>query len=124
MLGNKKMRLGEADKHLRLLMAGKLQDARHRLSEYDRLPMLMDNKLTTVRHTLSVSAARLEGLSPLLKLSQGYSLTEDAKGRVISSVASVKKGDFVRVNVKDGHIDATVDTVVSGKKVTDGGENS
>ena len=143
MLGNKKMRLTEADRHLRLLMAGKLQnmkhalskydampmrmekkmsEARQRLQAYDTLPMKMEAKITDARFGLSMRAEHLEGLSPLLKLSQGYSLTEDAKGRVISSVASVKKGDFVRVNVKDGHIDATVDTVFE-KKVPDGGEN-
>ncbi len=143
MLGNKKMRLTEADRHLRLLMAGKLQNMKHALSKYDAMPMRMEKKLsearqrlqaydtlpmkmeakiTDARFGLSMRAEHLEGLSPLLKLSQGYSLTEDAKGRVISSVASVKKGDFVRVNVKDGHIDATVDTVFE-KKVPDGGEN-
>ena len=122
MLGNKKMRLTEADRHLRLLMEGKLSVARQRLKAYDTLPMKMDAKIMDARFGLSVRAEHMEGLSPLLKLSQGYSLTEDAKGRVISSVASVKKGDFVRVNVKDGHIDATVDTVFE-KKVPDGGEN-
>jgi exodeoxyribonuclease VII large subunit len=111
MLDNKKLHLTQVQKRLCNAMEQNLERAHHRLSSYDALPMLMDKKLSAGRHGLSLRAARMEGLSPLLKLSQGYSLTEDAGGHVISSVHRVKKGDAIRVNVKDGYLDAVVEEI-------------
>ena len=56
---------------------------------------------------LRILAAELSGLSPLDKLSQGYSYTE-CKGVNISSVHKLKSGDEISIYVKDGRIDAVV----------------
>lgn len=61
------------------------------------------------RADLSISAARLEDLSPLSVLSRGYAITYDSGGHVVSTVGQVEKGDSIKVRVGDGSIGATVD---------------
>lgn len=68
------------------------------------------------RHRLQILAERMEGLSPVQKLSQGYSYTSDKNGKNISSVARVKPGDVLHVTVRDGVIHGTV-TEIEKKKV-------
>ena len=68
------------------------------------------------RHRLQILAERMEGLSPVRKLSQGYSYTSDKNGKNISSVARVKPGDVLHVTVRDGVIHGTV-TEIEKKKV-------
>ena len=50
----------------------------------------------------------MEGLSPVRKLSQGYSYTADENGNNISSVTRVKPGDMLHITVRDGVIHGTV----------------
>ena len=60
------------------------------------------------RHRLQILAERMEGLSPVRKLSQGYSYTADENGNNISSVTRVKPGDMLHITVRDGVIHGTV----------------
>jgi len=80
--------------------------------EYAReLRSLMDDKITFARHNLQVIATQLDGLSPLKKLSGGYSFVADDKGNVVTSIKNVKKDDALHINVLDGVIDANVQDV-------------
>ena len=49
---------------------------------------------------------RLKGLSPLEKLSSGYSYVEDERGRNIRSAAQVSVGDRLLIRLKDGQVEA------------------
>ena len=56
---------------------------------------------------LRVGAAKLEAMSPLAVLVRGYSaVTKD--GRVVSSAASLRTGDAVRIRMSDGSADAVI----------------
>ncbi len=68
----------------------------------------MKEALQKRRHQLSVSSAKLSGLSPLEVLLRGYCVSTLDNGKVIRSIADVQKGQRFRVRVKDGSIDAGV----------------
>jgi exodeoxyribonuclease VII large subunit len=72
---------------------------------------LVENK----KHQLQVYAARLEGLSPLGKLSQGYSYVEHEDGRRIACAGDVKVKDKMKVYFKDGIVTAEALEVINGK---------
>jgi exodeoxyribonuclease VII large subunit len=75
----------------------------------ERLVGLMTERLTGKRHSLSLLAERLKGLSPLEKLSQGYAYLENAAGRAVTGIGQVARGDILHVHVKDGLIKAAVE---------------
>ena len=51
---------------------------------------------------------KLNGLSPLKKLNQGYSFVADADGRAVTSIENIKESDEVTIHVTDGEIKALV----------------
>jgi exodeoxyribonuclease VII large subunit len=67
-----------------------------------------DRILTEKRNRLALVAGRLDGLSPMKKLSQGYSVTLTTSGQRVNSVNAVEAGEAVEIYVEDGRIDATV----------------
>ncbi len=69
----------------------------------------MDRKLMLARHRLEVLIGRLQGMSPLNKLNQGFSYTADAQGRTITRTGQVSPGDHIEIYVRDGRIQATVE---------------
>ncbi len=79
----------------------------------DRLGNAMRQMLESRRNMLALAAGRLSGVSPLDKLSQGYSFTEKSDGSCVSSVSDVTTGDTVTIHVRDGRIDAQVSGVTT-----------
>lgn len=87
----------------------KLSDSKHRLAVIESsLQALMDSKLADRRQQVLLYAEKLKGLSPLEKLTLGYSRSELKDGRTLTSRTQVAAGDDIRVYVSDGYIDATV----------------
>lgn len=74
----------------------------------ERLQAGMDRLIQLRRHELDVYIERMKGLSPLEKLSSGYSYVSDENGKNIRSVEQVKAGQKVTVRVKDGAFGAVV----------------
>lgn len=74
----------------------------------ERLKRSMEQKLTDRKHRMALYAERLEGVSPLKKLQQGYSYTEAPDGKALRSVSQVKPSDVVLIHVTDGTIKAEV----------------
>ena len=69
----------------------------------------------SVRNTENCVAEKvtaLEALSPLKVLARGYSYTENANGKVVTSVDDVQNGDSIFVTLKDGRISASVEDKV------------
>ena len=66
------------------------------------------NILNTKMKAIAVTAARLEGLSPLSALSRGYGVVR-SKDKVVRSVNDVTAGDTVMVTVADGELDCKVE---------------
>ncbi len=78
----------------------------------DRIQQRMILKLKNSRMRLSVDAEKLNGLSPLNKLSKGYGYISDKDGMQVNSVSNVNAGDKLTVYVTDGKMDVTVDKTV------------
>ena len=74
----------------------------------NRLRMLMNNRLEKEKHRLAICAERMKGLSPLEKLSQGYSYVQTSQGENIRSVTQVHPDSEIEIYVKDGKISAMV----------------
>jgi exodeoxyribonuclease VII large subunit len=60
------------------------------------------------RHRLAIYIEKMNGLSPLKKLNQGYAFVADASGRTLRSVSAASPGDELQVYVSDGRIRAEV----------------
>jgi len=74
----------------------------------DALNRAMESILRDRKHSMALYAERLHGLSPLLKLSGGYSYVEGPKGGAVKSVKDVSVNDSLKINVTDGYITAVV----------------
>mgnify|MGYP003027518226 FL=1 len=64
--------------------------------------------VTDRRHRLALLIEQFKGLSPLEKLSGGYSYVEK-DGRAVKSVEDVAEGDKLTVQVTDGEIHVLVE---------------
>lgn len=95
-----------------------VNEKRHMLALLEsRLEKLIEARIVENKNRISVYASRLEGVSPLLKLKQGYSYTENSNGTQISSIKNVRKDDELHVYVKDGMIISKVTEVNDGKRI-------
>jgi len=67
--------------------------------------------LNKKKHQLQIQIERLEGLSPLQKLQQGYSYMTDEHNKNVRSISQVKQGDKLEIYVSDGKIMTKVQDV-------------
>lgn len=74
----------------------------------ERLAVLMDKSIMLNRHKMALLAEKLKGISPLEKLSQGYSYVENGKGKVLNDIKNAKYGETARIYVKNGIIHAKI----------------
>ncbi len=92
--------------------SNQIQQNRQRALNYeDKLEQLMKNKLEKRKYELALYAQRLEGISPLRKLSSGYAFLTDQEGNTIKSVDSVSVGEELLVSVTDGEILTKVEKI-------------
>ncbi len=64
----------------------------------------MEQRLRQREHAFQLLAARLDGLSPLSVLARGYSVTQTADYRLVTSAAEVQNGAKLVTTVSDGKI--------------------
>ena len=108
-----RLRLKELDVRLSYLHPRhKLQDQQQRLIELEEeLRTLMRDQVKEARHRLAIQIEKLNGLSPVRKLNQGFAYVEEADGGVVKSIRQVEKGDELTVYVTDGLIRTSVKSV-------------
>ena len=108
-----RLRLKELDvKRSYLHPRHKLQDQQQRLIELEEeLRTLMRDRVKEARHRLAIQIEKLNGLSPVRKLNQGFAYVEEADGGVVKSIRQVEKGDELTVYVTDGLIRTSVKAV-------------
>lgn len=108
-----RLRLKELDVRLSYLHPRhKLQDQQQRLIELEEeLRTLMRDRVKEARHRLAIQIEKLNGLSPVRKLNQGFAYVEEADGGVVKSIRQVEKGDELTVYVTDGLILTSVKAV-------------
>ena len=108
-----RLRLKELDVRLSYLHPRhKLQDQQQRLIELEEeLRTLMRDQVKEARHRLAIQIEKLNGLSPVRKLNQGFAYVEEADGGVVKSIRQVEMGDELTVYVTDGLIRTSVKAV-------------
>ena len=108
-----RLRLKELDVRLSYLHPRhKLQDQQQRLIELEEeLRALMKDRVKEARHRLAIQIEKLNGLSPVRKLNQGFAYVEEADGGVVKSIRQVEKSDELTVYVTDGLIRTSVKAV-------------
>ncbi len=90
-----------------------LRDYRQRTVDYEnQLRIRMEDALEEARHKFALYAEIMNGLSPLKKLSQGYSYVQGKDGLALKSVRQTNQGEEISIYVTDGVLSA----VVTGKK--------
>ena len=90
----------------------KLREYRQRLADLeDKLRNTMQNHLQMKRYRFQIYLEKMNGLSPLQKLNQGFSYVETDEKQVLKSISQVKAGDKVSVYVTDGIIKASVEEI-------------
>lgn len=115
-LEEKRMLLHQAELKLKLFSpANRIREQKMlAIQTEERLQERMRRILDSRRNRLLIFMERLKGLSPLEKLSSGYSYVRDEEGGNIRSVSQVSVGDRVMIQVKDGQIGATVTNIMEG----------
>ncbi len=105
-----KERLRQYENRIRLLSPQRrLNEKRQTAADLeDRLRMRMEHVLMQKKHELELSAERLEALSPVKKLSQGYSFVADETGRGISDAGRLNPGDMLHIHMLNGKATAKV----------------
>ena len=94
---------------LRLSPKRQIADRRFRLmQDEEHLKKSMLDIISMKRHELMIRSERLNGVSPLEKLKQGYSYAVDANSKNINSIERVNTGDSFDLYVTDGIISAEV----------------
>lgn len=89
-----------------------LNEHYRRLSDYrDALDRGINEKVNLINNRLSIYCSRISALSPLLKLSSGYSYVCNGDNKAVTSVKDTDKGDTLFIHMKDGVVGAEVTTV-------------
>ena len=93
-----------------------VDERRQRLIQLsDRMEAAVDSIFKGKRHSLELYASRLNGVSPLAKLGQGYSYTEFEDGRHLNDISEVKPKDRIKIYIKNGNMKAEVLEVYNGE---------
>ncbi len=89
-----------------------LNQKRQRLADMlDELEHLMAEKLTDRKHRLALISGKLQGLSPLARISGGFGFLTGEDGRRVESVSQVSPGQELAVRVADGTLRTKVTQV-------------
>lgn len=93
------------------------QKRQYLLDLEQKLDQTMKMIIQGKRHKLAIYIERIEGLSPLKKLNQGYSLVVNDKDQVVNTIDKVDVGTEIMVSVIDGEIKATVNEKTKKERI-------
>ena len=108
-----RQRLKEMEKRVSYFNPEKsLNDKRQLLVSWEeKMTALMEKRLMKERHRLEVLAGRVDGGSPLKRLSAGYGFVADEDKQPVSQAASLKEGQKLSVTLQDGVVTSTVERI-------------
>lgn len=103
-------RLREYEVHFKYLNPeAVLREKRQRTLDYeDKVRSLTEAVIERKKHELTIRCERLNGVSPLKRISAGYGYVEDAQGKGIKSIRQVREQDLFQVYLADGVIEGNV----------------
>ena len=94
----------------------RIEDGRqYTMQAEERLEKALYQVLAAKRHQMELLAARLNGVSPLAKLGQGYAYVSAEDGTRIRSTADVAEKSLMKIYLKDGYVKAQALEVTHGK---------
>lgn len=107
------LRLREYQTRLRYLSPElKLRERRKLAADLEeKLSGRMEQILKGKRHELALLSGRLEGMSPVKKLSQGFSYVADESGHAVTDASAVSVGQQLTVHLLKGRLQAEVTEV-------------
>lgn len=123
-LGAARMRLSHIQTKLGYLspMNKLRENRRYAVELQDRMAMQMQQLVEQKKHWLALLAGALEGLSPIKKLSMGYSYVSDRDGNAVTDAAAVKKGEQLKITLLHGALMAQVQEILKEQENTGGTE--
>lgn len=104
-------RLIQLEDKIRSSMYDKIRDCRERLSAMPELKPMMERKLEKAVAELLIKTERLEALSPLKKLTQGYGYIQSQSGSRVDSVEKTGIGELIDISLMDGKIKSRVESI-------------
>ena len=121
-LNQMRTRLMHDEEKLRYLNPrAKLKENEKRLDELGAaLERRMQATLEQKRHALALLSGRLDGMSPLKKLAQGYSYVEDAGGHALTDAETVQIGEALSIHLYRGSLKAAVTEIRKQDATEDG----
>ncbi len=81
----------------------------------EKLQQRMEQILLRKKHELAIYTGKVEALSPLKKLSQGFAYIEDLEGKPLKEAAQVKENDTISIHLRKGRLKATVTEVAENE---------
>lgn len=110
---NAYLRLREYQTRLRYLSPElKLRERRKLAADLEeKLSGRMEQILKGKRHELALLSGRLEGMSPVKKLSQGFSYVADESGHAVTDASAVSVGQQLTIHLLKGRLQAEVTEV-------------
>jgi exodeoxyribonuclease VII large subunit len=75
----------------------------------NRLKLAMHNQIQSRCHQLELYIEKMNGLSPINKLNQGYAYVADNNGNTVNDIEKVSQGDLLKIHVSNGEILAKVE---------------
>lgn len=77
-------------------------------NQHDRMVRSIERVIESRQQYIAQARMLLESAHPKTALRRGFTLVETKNGKLVSSIASVQKGDDIRLTFKDGFADAKV----------------
>ncbi len=77
-----------------------------------------EKKLGESKYRLGLLAGRLDDISPLKRLSGGFSYVSDETGENVKSVKHIRKGDLLNISVTDGIIKSKVEAIIQKEEIS------
>ncbi len=108
-------------RHLRQLVTLRLQRATDNLQRLRQRLGDLHPRLLLERETLRLTQQRrlLQALSPTHLLERGFTLLRGPQGQLIRSVRELATGDSIAVELRDGRVQARVETLRAGPNSSD-----
>lgn len=77
----------------------------------DKIDASIEKIISAKRFEFSISAAKLDSISPFNTLARGYAIVQESSGRALSSIDGISIGDIIDIRLSNGVIEANVEKI-------------
>ncbi len=79
--------------------------------QQQKLAPLISNTIKSKQQQLAHQAALLNSVNPLEIMQRGFAVVKNAEEKLVKDVDQVNKNDQIKVQLRSGHLHATVNTI-------------